>query len=101
MAQKKATTKKKNELKNDLVADMKELQSVTKDAVDSFTETAKDMHLSLAKMPMKYFEKIEMLVKPVKHIKEIQEKTIEHTYSVIQDITSKVDDISKDILLRV
>ena len=101
-AEKKSDKKAKvTEIKDDVVADIAKLQKLVKDVVDKGAKNVEDVHQAIAKMPLKYLQKIEKIKEPATDVLEVQEKTIGHIYGLIHNINAKVDDIAKDILKRV
>lgn len=98
---KKAKAKKASEIKDDVMADISEIQALVKDAVEKGANSVEDVHQAIAKMPLKYLQKIEKIKKPAGELIEVQEKTIGYVYDLIHNINTKVDDIAKDILKRV
>ena len=97
---KKKTADKDEVFKDEVVSDLEELQSVVKDAIDKGAKSIEDVHQMVAKLPLKYLEKIQAVETPAKNAIEIQERTIGHVYDLIRSINSRIDDIAKDVLKR-
>ena len=90
----------KENLKEEVVADLTEIQKVVKDAIDKGAANVEQVHLSIAKMPLKYLEKIERIESAAKKAGDIQEKTIGYVYDLIRRVNGKVDGIAKDMLQK-
>ncbi len=101
MATKKKTTKKKNGIKSEAVADIREIRSLIKEAIDSGAENVEQVHQAIAKMPFKYLEKIDMLENAASKVKEAQEKTIGQVYKTLKKFNDKVDDMAEEMLKKV
>jgi len=95
-----SAAKKEQSLRSEVVTDIKKIEQVVKDAVDQGAQSVEEVHQTIAKMPLKYLEKIEPLESAAKNVKEIQEKTIGHVYDLLRTVTDKVDDVAQDILDR-
>ena len=100
--EKKMTTEKTkaNALRSDVIADLKDVQKVVKDAVNVAAQNVEKIHKKFISLPPKYFGKIERFEKISKDIKEVQEKTIGHVYDLIKIINDKFNDIAEDILTK-
>ncbi len=90
----------KENLKKEVVADLTEIQKVVKDAIDKGATNVEQVHQSIAKMPLKYLEKIERIESAAKKVGDIQEKTIGYVYDLIRRVNGKVDGIAKDMLQK-
>ncbi len=103
MATEKKTDKmaKVNEIKDDVVADISELQKLVKDVIDKGAKSVEDVHQAIAKLPLKYLQNVEKMKKPAGDMMSVQEKTIGYVYDLIHNVNDKVDDIAKDILKRI
>lgn len=99
MATKKTTTKE-NGLGKEVVTDIKEIQALVKKVIDNGANTIEDVHQAIAKLPLKYLQKIDVIKDPAKDVMDVQEKTIGYVYELIRDINQKVDDFAKDVLKR-
>jgi uncharacterized protein Yka (UPF0111/DUF47 family) len=94
-------TNKTQTIRKEFTGDLLNLQQVVKDAINNGATSIEQVHQALAKMPLKYLEKIERTEKVVKNVGDIQEKTIGHVYDLIRTVTDKVDDIAGDMLKKV
>ena len=90
----------KENLKKEVVADLTEIQKVVKDAIDKGATNVEQVHQSIAKMPLKYLEKIERIESAAKKAGDIQEKTIGYVYDLIRRVNGKADGIAKDMLKK-
>lgn len=99
-----ATTKsekKKNTIRSEAVADLREIKKLIKAAVDNGAKNVEEVHQAIAGMPYKYVEKIQMLENSARNVKEAQEKTIGQVYKLLRNINDKVDELAEDILDKV
>ncbi len=90
----------KEKLTDEVVADLAEIQKVVKDAIDKGAASVEQVHLSIAKMPLKYLERIERIENATKKVGDIQEKTIGYVYDLIRRVNSRVDGIANDLLKK-
>ena len=90
----------KENLKEEVVTDLTEIQKVVKDAMDKGAASVEQIHLSIAKMPLKYLEKIERVESAAKKVGDIQDKTIGYVYDLIRRVNDRVDSIAKGMLQK-
>jgi hypothetical protein len=90
----------KENLRKEVVGDLMEIQKVVKDAIDKGATSVEQIHLSIAKMPLKYLEKVEGIESATKKVGYIQEKTIGYVYGLIQRVNDKVEGVAKDMLQK-
>lgn len=90
----------KRNLRKEVVGDLMEIRKVVKDAIDKGATSVEQVHLSIAKMPLKYLEKIEGIENATKKAGDIQEKTIGYVYGLIQRVNNKVEGIAKDMFQK-
>ena len=102
MATEKKTEKKTKGkgLKSDVIADLKEVQLVVKEAVDGAADNVERVHQKLVSLPPKYLGKIEQFENVSKDIQDIQEKTLGHVYDLVKIINDKFSDITEDFLTK-
>jgi len=98
---KKTETKQsKEKLTEEVVADLAEIQKVVKQAIEMGATNVEQIHQSIAKMPLKYLEKIERIESAAKKVGDIQEKTIGYVYDLIRRVNNRVDGVAKDLLKK-
>ena len=90
----------KENLRQNVVADFSEIQKVVKDAIDKGAASVEQVHLSIAKMPLKYLEKIERVESAAKKVGDIQEKTIGYVFDLIRRVNDRADSIAKGMLQK-
>jgi len=100
MATKKQTTKKQT-FKSEAVADLNELRKLVQKAIDEGAANVEQVHQAIAKMPLKYLEKIELIEDRARGVKEIQEKTIGQVYQLLRYVNAKAADFTEEILKKV
>jgi hypothetical protein len=97
----KKSEEKKTSIKSEAFADFNELRKLVEEAVDSGAKSVEQVHQAIAKMPLKYLEKIEMIGDKARGVKEAQEKTIGQMYNLLRTINSKAGDFAEEILKKV
>ena len=100
MATQKKSTPKQT-LKTDALADLDELRKLVKKAIDDGATNVEQVHQAIAKMPLKYLEKIELIEDRARDVKEVQEKTIGQVYQLVRTINAKAADFTEEILKKV
>ncbi|MBW2368985.1 MAG: hypothetical protein JRH15_13980 [Deltaproteobacteria bacterium] len=98
---KKENKKKNGALAKDVVADIKEIQKIVKNAIDNGAKSFEDVHQAIAKLPLDYLGKIEKIEDTASKVKDLQAKTIGHVYDLIKDVNDRAYDITKDMLEKV
>jgi hypothetical protein len=100
MATEKQTkeAKKKGALLKETVADIQEVQKVVKSAINQGSKSIAQVHQAVAKLPLKYLGKFEKLKVTTKKVSDIQEKTIDHFYDLVQSVNDNIFDVSKDVV---
>ncbi len=92
-------TKKTNKsLKDETIANIREIRSVVKNAIDQGATNVEQVHQTVAKLPLKYLERIEKIEDEARDVRNVQEKTIGYVYDLIRNVNDKVSDIAKEIL---
>jgi uncharacterized membrane-anchored protein YhcB (DUF1043 family) len=76
----------------------KSLTKVIQDAIDKGATTVEDIHKSIADLPLKFLEESELLRKPAKEVRKVQDHTIGAIYDVLREINQKVGTLASDLL---
>jgi adenine C2-methylase RlmN of 23S rRNA A2503 and tRNA A37 len=92
------TQKTNKSLKDETIANIREIRSVVKNAIDQGATNVEQVHQTIAKLPLKYLERIEKIEDEAKDVMKVQEKTIGYVYDLIRNVNDKVSDIAKEIL---
>jgi adenine C2-methylase RlmN of 23S rRNA A2503 and tRNA A37 len=92
------TQKTNKSLKDETIANIREIRSVVKNAIDQGATNVEQVHQTIAKLPLKYLERIEKIEDEAKDVRNVQEKTIGYVYDLIRNVNDKVSDIAKEIL---
>jgi hypothetical protein len=79
----------------------KKRQSLTdliEKAVDKGATTAEEIHKSIAEFPLKLMEGSELLRKPAKGVRRLQDETIGAFYDLVRDTNRRVARLTSDLL---
>jgi len=81
----------------------KERQSLTElieEAVDKGTTTVEEIHKSIAALPLTLMEESELLRKPAREVRRLQDRAIGVIYEVVRDANRRVAKLVSDLLNR-
>jgi hypothetical protein len=79
----------------------KERQSLTElieETVDEATTAVEEIHKSIAALPLKLMEESELLRKPVREVRRLQDRAIGAIYGVVRDANRRVTRLVSDLL---
>jgi hypothetical protein len=88
-------------LKDETVVNFREIQNVVSLAIEQGANSVEQVHQKIARLPLKYLERIEKVEDLAKDVSVIQEKTIGHVFNLIREVNTKASDITEDILDKV
>jgi len=97
----KKATKQKQTLKSEALTDLKEVRKLVRKAIEDGATNVEQVHQAIAKMPLKYLEKIELIEDKARGAKKVQEKTIGQVYQLLRTINTKAADFTEEILKKV
>jgi hypothetical protein len=78
----------------------KERQSLTElieGAVEKGAMTVEEIHKSIADLPLKLMEESELLRKPAREVRRLQDRTIGAIYDVIRDANRRIAKLVSDL----
>jgi hypothetical protein len=79
--------------------DRKSLTRLIQDAIDRGARTVEDIHKSIADLPLKILEESsDLLRKPAREVRRIQDRTIGAVYDLIREINQRVGRLASDLL---
>jgi hypothetical protein len=81
----------------------KESHSVTElieDAVDQGATTIEEIHKSIADLPLKLLEESDVLRKPAREVRRVQDRTIGAIYDVVRDANRRVAKLVSGLIDR-
>ena len=76
----------------------KTLASFIQDAIDKGATTVEEIHKSIANLPLKMLEETELLRRPAKEVRRVQDQTIGAIYDVIRGINRQVGTLASELL---
>ena len=76
----------------------KALASFIQDAIDKGATTVEEIHKSIADLPLKMLEESELLKRPAKEMRRVQDQTIGAIYDVIRGINQEVGTLASELL---
>jgi phage terminase large subunit-like protein len=97
----KKATKQMQTLKSEALTDLKEVRKLVRKAIEDGATNVEQVHQAIAKMPLKYLEKIELIEDKARGVKKVQEKTIGQVYQLLRTINTKAADFTEEILKKV
>jgi len=78
----------------------KRVADLIHEAVDKGATTVEEIHKSIADLPLKMLEGIEVLKKPVKEVRRVQDRSIAAVYNLIREINEQIRKRAAEILNR-
>jgi len=76
----------------------KRVADLIQDAVDKGATTVEEVHKSIADLPLKMLENVEILKQPVKEVRRVQDRSIGAVYDLIRSINQQVGKVADDVL---
>ena len=76
----------------------KRIIELIQEAVDKGANTVEEIHKSIADLPLKMLEEIEVLKKPVKEVRRVQDRSIGAVYDLIREINAQIRKLAAEIL---
>jgi histone H3/H4 len=80
---------------------MREKNTVTtliQEAIDKGATTAEEIHKSIAELPLKMLEESDLLRRPAKEVRRVQDRAIGAVYDLVRDINQKIGTFASDLL---
>ncbi|RLC15117.1 MAG: hypothetical protein DRH93_20050 [Deltaproteobacteria bacterium] len=99
--EKQASQDKQKSFRTETVADLKEIQKLVRKAIEDGATNVEQVHQAVAKMPLKYLEKIKILENPMRGANRIQEKTIGQVYELLRTFNNKIGEFSEDLFKKI
>ncbi len=81
-------------------AEAKRIVELIQEAVDKGATTVEETHKAIADLPLKMLEEIEVLKKPVKEVRRVQDRSIAAVYDLIREINEQIRKLAGEILRR-
>lgn len=82
------------------MSERKDIADLVEEAIDRGATTAEDIHKSIADLPLKILEEIEVLRKPVREVRRVQDRSIGAVYDLIRQINERVAKLASDMLRK-
>ncbi len=79
-------------------SEAKRIADLIHEAVDKGATTVEEVHKSIADLPLKVLEEIELLKKPVKEVRRVQDRSIGAVYDLIRGINRQVGKLAVEAL---
>ena len=76
------------------------LTALIEDAVDKGATTIEEIHKSIADLPLKLLEETELLRKPAREVRRVQDRTIGAIYDVVRGANRRVARLVSDLIDR-
>jgi len=80
--------------------DGKALVRFIQEAVDKGATTVEEIHKSIVDLPLKILEESELLRRPAKEVRRLQDQTIGAIYDVIRGVNEQVGTLGSELLER-
>ena len=74
------------------------LADLIQEAIDRGATTVEEIHKSIADLPLKILEDAELLKKPIKEVRRVQDRSIGAVYDLIREINQQVGQLAADLL---
>lgn len=78
----------------------KRIVELIQEAVDKGANTVEEIHKAIVDLPLKILEEIEVLKKPVKEVRRVQDRSIGAVYDLIREINEQIRKLAAEILNR-
>jgi len=78
----------------------KRLTDLIQETVDKGATTVEEIHKAIADLPLKMLEDVEVLKKPLKEVRRVQDRSIGAVYDLIRKINGQVGSLAADVLKR-
>ena len=82
------------------MSERKDIADLVQEAIDRGATTAEDIHKSIANLPLRMLEEIEVLRKPVREVRRVQDRSIGAVYDLIRQINERVAKLASDMLRK-
>ena len=79
-------------------SEAKRIADLIQEAVDKGATTVEEVHKSIADLPLKVLEELELLKKPVKEVRRVQDRSIGAVYDLIRGINQQVGKLAAEVL---
>ena len=76
------------------------LPELIEEVVDQSATTVEEIHKSIADLPLKLMEESELLRKPAREVRRLQDKVIGAIYDVVRDTNRRIAKLVSDLLER-
>ena len=83
---------------NNVKADLRKLADVVKREVDAGANTVEEIHLSIARMPLEVFAKLDIFEQATKEVRKLQDTSIGAIYDLIRKVNHEVAGLAKELL---
>lgn len=80
--------------------DARRIVDLIQEMVDRGATTVEEIHKAIVDLPLKMLEEIEVLKKPVKEVRRVQDRSIGAVYDLIREINEQIRKLAADILSR-
>jgi hypothetical protein len=78
----------------------KTLVRLIQDSIDKGATTVEEIHKSIADLPLKMLQDSDLLRRPAKEVKRVQDHTIGAIYDVIRSINEQVGTFASELLAK-
>jgi histone H3/H4 len=78
----------------------KGIAKVIQEAIDRGATTVEEIHKSVADLPLKVLEERELLRRPAKEVRRVQDRSIGAVYDLIREINAQVGNVASDLLAK-
>jgi hypothetical protein len=76
------------------------LAELVEETVDKSATTIEEIHKSIADLPLKLLEESELLRKPAREVRRLQDRAIGAIYDVVRDANRRVAKLVSDLIER-
>jgi histone H3/H4 len=81
-----------------MTASQKHITKIIQEAIDRGATTVEEIHKSVADLPLKILEERELLRRPAKEVRRVQDRSIGAVYDLIRQINAQVGNLASDLL---
>jgi hypothetical protein len=80
------------------MSERKDIADLVQEAINRGATTAEDIHKAIANLPLKILEEINVLKKPVREVRKVQDRSIGAVYDMIRAINDRVGKLASELL---
>ena len=82
------------------MAKQKDIADLVEEAIDRGATTVEEIHKAIADLPLKVLEEIQILKKPIREFRRVQDRSIGVVYDLIRQINERINKLASNMLRK-